>query len=152
LGVTGSQGLHFAASGGYLALSGSPALVEEYLRSSESQGKALRDRAGLLEAAQKVGGPGTGLFGFSDEAEKMRVLFEALRKDPQNADRLRITPANPLDPDSGEQHISRWFDFSLLPEFSQVAKYFHFTVHAASANDAGLSLNFYSPRPPELKK
>ena len=53
--------LSCAASGGYVAMSTDTSLLEEYLRSSESQAKALREKPGLLEAAQKVGGMGTGL-------------------------------------------------------------------------------------------
>ena len=52
--------LSCAASGGYVAMSTDTSLLEEYLRSSESQAKTLREKAGLLEAAQKVGGLSTG--------------------------------------------------------------------------------------------
>ncbi|MCX6928040.1 MAG: hypothetical protein NT154_33240 [Verrucomicrobia bacterium] len=47
--------LNCAASGGYVAMSTDASLLEEYLRSSESRGKALREKPGLPEAAQKVG-------------------------------------------------------------------------------------------------
>ena len=73
--------LSCAASSGYVAISTDASMLEEYLRSSEAQGKALKDTPGLSEAAQKVLGPGSSLFGFSNQAESMRGWFELLRKD-----------------------------------------------------------------------
>ena len=72
--------LSCAASGSYVAMSTDTALLEEYLRSSESQAKPLREKPGLLEAAQKVGGMGTGLFGYENEADTMRAAFEAVEE------------------------------------------------------------------------
>ena len=74
--------LSCAAGGSYVAMSTDVAFLEEYLRSSESQGKDLREKPGLLEAAQKVGGMGTGLLGYENEAESMRAAFDAVKNDP----------------------------------------------------------------------
>src|SRR6185436_18138806 len=40
-------GFNFAASGGYLAMSSDVALLEQYLRSAEGQGKSLRENPGI---------------------------------------------------------------------------------------------------------
>ena len=39
----------------------------------------LTGDAGLADAAQKVGGMGTGLFGYENASETMRVTLEALK-------------------------------------------------------------------------
>src|SRR5207248_1578244 len=65
--VATGGGFHFAASGGYVALSGDVGILEEFLRSNETKAKPLGETAGLNLAAQKVGGMGTGLFGFNNQ-------------------------------------------------------------------------------------
>jgi hypothetical protein len=42
-------------------------------------------------------------------------------------------------------------DFSLLPDFDSLAKYFYFTVYGGSANVDGLSFKLFAPVPPGLK-
>ena len=51
-----------------------------------------------------------------------------------------------------EKTFKDWLDYSLLPDYDKVAKYFHYTVHAGSANVDGISFKFFSPTPPGLKK
>jgi hypothetical protein len=43
-----------------------------------------------------------------------------------------------------------WADFSLLPDFDPVAKYFDLSVFAGNANADGLTLKVFTPRPPGL--
>ncbi len=145
--------LNCAASGSYVALSTDTALLEEYLRSSESQAKPLREKPGLLEAAQKVGGMGTGLFGYENEADAMRAAFEAVKTDP-GASTNGIGPS--LFPGlpgitGPEKNLRAWMDFSLLPTFDKIAQYFYFDVYAGSANVDGLTLKAFSPIPPALR-
>jgi hypothetical protein len=145
--------LSCAASGGYVAMSTDTALLEEYLRSSESQAKALREKFGLLEAAQQVGGMGTGLFSYENEADSLRAAFEAAKNDP-GASTNGIGPS--LFPGlpgiaGPEQNLKARMDFSLLPAFDKVAHYFYFTVAAASANVNGLTLKIFAPTPPALR-
>jgi hypothetical protein len=78
--------LSCAASGGYVAMSTDTPLLEEYLRSSETQAKALREKPGLLEAAQKVGGMGTGHFVYENQGA---------RKSPPPAAGPGSPPASP---------------------------------------------------------
>ena len=142
--------LNYTASGGYVAMSTDATLVEEYLRSTENQGKTLRQTSGLTEAAQKVTGPGTALFGYQNQIETTRAIFELLKKDPGS-----ITNASPLAAIPGmpnpQAFIKDWFDFSLLPSFDKISKYFYFVVYGGSATSQGLSFKLFTPAPPQLK-
>jgi hypothetical protein len=145
--------LSCAASGSYVAMSTDTALLEEYLRSSESQAKALREKAGLLEAAQKVGGMGMGLFGYENDADAMRAAFEAVKNDPgasTNGIGPSLVPGLP-GITGPERNLKGWMDFSLLPTFDKVAQYFYFDVYAGSANVDGLTLKAFSPIQPALR-
>ena len=148
--------LSFAASGGYVALSTDVALLEEFLRNSETSGKKLAETAGLSDAAQKVGGMNTGWFGYENQAETLRVLLETLKQDPNALEKL-FTP-NPVNPFANAagggigKGAKDWFDVALFPSFDKLAKYFHFSVLAVSANADGYYLKTFSPTPPLLRK
>jgi len=148
------RNLSYTASGGYLALSTDDATLETYLRSSETTGKTLRDTPGLAEAAQKIGGMSTGLFGYENTGETLRVMLEALKNDSGTIERmLQMTPlGTKLNGKDGKGGLKDWVDFSLLPPYEQIAKYFYFAVYSGSANADGLSYKMYSPTPPQLKK
>jgi hypothetical protein len=147
------RALSYAASAGYVAFSTSPALLEEYLRSSESQARTLRETPGLIEAAQKVAGAGAGLFGYENRAETMRATFESLK-----ANTAAAAPGGPPGPLTGalgmvspEGSFTDWMDFSLLPAFDKVSKYFYFTVYGAGASVEGLKFRMFAPVPPQLR-
>jgi hypothetical protein len=150
-GDTKSAGVSFSASGGYLAIGGDASILEEYLRSSDSKAMSLMETPGLADAAQKVGGMGTGLFGFNNESQTMRPLFELLRKKNPSAQDILGVPIP--DPTIGEQLESfrQWVDFSLLPSFDSIAKYFSFSVYAGSFSSDGFSLKLFMPTPPQLR-
>jgi hypothetical protein len=129
------------------------ALLEEYLRSSESHAKALREKPDLLEAAQNVSGMSTGLFGYESEVDTMRAAFNAVKNDP-GASTNGIGPS--LFPGlpgitGPEQNLKDWMDFSLLPAFDKVAPYFYFDVYDGSANVDGMTLKTFSPTPPAIR-
>jgi hypothetical protein len=145
--------LHYCGSGGYVAFSTEPAALEEYLRSSESQAKALRETSGLTDAAQRVSGPGTSFFGFENNAELMRATFEVLKNDAgasTNLTMLKLLGSIP-GMTKPEQTVRDWMDFSLLPLFDKVAKYFYFNVSANGASAEGLTYRMFSPVPPPLR-
>lgn len=128
-------------------------LLEEYLRSSERQAKALREKPGLLEAAQQVGGMSTGHFVYENQADTMRTAFESAKNDPgaaTNGIGPSLFPGLPgiAGP---EGNLNEWMDFSLLPAFDKVAQYFYFTVYASTANVDGLTLKLLVPMPPALR-
>ncbi len=147
-----SKTLHYAASGGYVALSTDASMLEEYLRSSEKPQKSLRETAGLTAAAQKVTGAGTSLFGFKNQAETMRMVLELLKKDPTALNRNKFAAIPGLAPAGDDKDTKPWIDAALLPGFDKVSKYFYFTVYGVSANVEGLSLKYFMPVPPQLKK
>ncbi|HSU56633.1 MAG TPA: hypothetical protein VLT36_21415 [Candidatus Dormibacteraeota bacterium] len=147
--------LSYAASAGYVALSTDAETLEQYLRSSDGQGKTLRETPGLTEAAQKVTGPDTDLFGFNNQAETMRSSFEAYRNNAGSATNMPSSGFSPLPGAFGlsspDRNIKEYMDFSLLPGFDKVSRYYHFTVYGAGANVDGLTFKWFAPTPPALR-
>jgi hypothetical protein len=139
-GTVKTSPLYLSASGGYVAISATTAVLEEYLRSTESQAKPLRDSAGLTETIQRLGGTGGGLFGFENQRETMRVTFKAFKNPTAANSVMKLFP--PMFRD--------WADFSLLPDYDQVQKYFYLSAYAGKADDTGLTLKIFNPRPPAL--
>jgi hypothetical protein len=148
----GPATLHYAASRDYVALSTEASLLEEYLRSSQNQGRSLRETPGLPEAAQKVTGPGTDMFGYENRVEIMRGAFEAFKKDSASSTNGSGPSPWPALPGmtAPQQSLREWVDFSLLPPFDKVAKYFHFLVYGGSASVDGLTFTLFAPMPPAL--
>ena len=145
--ATASRSLYCTASGGYVALSGNSSMIEDYLRSAQSHVKPLRETDGLTEAAQQVGGTGDGLFGYENQREMMRSLFTALKGD---SDSSALTDGMLMRFWGGS--LGDWLDFSLLPDYDRVAKYFYFTVYSGNTTADGLTFQFFTPRPPQLKQ
>ena len=161
MGLPGASGpspstLHYAASGSYVALSTDGTLVEEYLRSSEAQGKTLRETPGLADAAQRVTGPGSSLFGYQNDTETMKALVELLRKEPvgtNGSNNLTLgMPGSGLAVAGASQAFKDWLDFSLLPPFEKIAKYFSISVYGGGATTEGLSFKMFQPVPPGLRR
>ena len=148
------KSLHYAASGGFVAMSTDVATLEEFMRSGDGGGKALRDLPGLADAAQKVGGYGTGLFGFENQAETMRNTFETLKKESGTlANLFAGSPlAGRLGMDDDSKKFKEWIDFSLLPSWDRISKYFYISVWSGSLTPEGFALKAYTPNPPQLKK
>ena len=144
--------LSYAASGGYVALSTDTAMLEEYLRGNDS--KPLRETPGLAEAAQKVGGLGTGLFSFQNDYESLRMTLEILKKESGSlANLISSSPlAGRLGMDQDSKKFKDWVDFSLLPNFDKISKYFYFTIWSGSVNSQGFDLKVFTPNAPQLKK
>ena len=146
--------LHFSASGGYVAVSADIGTLEEYLRSAETKNRPLRDMAGLNEAAQKVGGMGSGLFAFGNQSEQIRMHWDAMKKDPNFFSTLfnSAPVGDALALDDTARKLKDWADFTLLPSFGTVSKYYGIFVYAGAFEPNGFSLKFYFPTPPELNK
>jgi hypothetical protein len=146
--------LSYAASGGYVAVSTDTPTLEEFMRSGEGTGKSLREAPGLTDAAQKVGGMGTGLFGYENSAETFKSLMEILKKDSGTLANLfsGLPMAGRLGMADDANKFKDWVDFSLLPSFDQVSKYFYITVWSGSVNSDGFSIKAFAPNPPGMKK
>lgn len=145
--------LQYVASGGYVAFSTDAAILEEFIRSAESPARPLRDTPGLGEAAQRVGGMGTGVFGYENEAESARTTFELLRKLPPTAkssgDSNPVTAALPFG--RPDKTLREWMDFSLLPDFAKVSHYFYIALWTGASDGQGISWKFFTPKPPGPK-
>ena len=139
-GASQPHSLYATASGGYLVLSTDQPIVEEYLRSADGSTKPLRDNAGLADALQHLGGAGGGLFGYENQRETMRVSFKALKNTLSADPTLKMFPPA----------FRAWLDFSLLPDYDAVSKYFYLSAFAGSANADGLTFKVFTPRPPSL--
>jgi hypothetical protein len=146
--------LSYVASSGYVAFSTDDSILEEFLRSGESQAKPLRDTAGFAAAAAKVGGTGSGWLAYENESETMRTVMEALVRSAAatNKNEFASLLASTVPFALPEKKIQEWVDFSLLPSFDKVAKYFGFGVSGGSTSVNGLTMRYYMPTPPELLK
>jgi len=145
------RSLYCAASGGYVALTTDASMIEAYLRSADSKARPLRETAGLAAAAQRVGGAGNGLFSYQNQREVMRETLTTLKKSSKdNPTYGGANASSALRFASPEKIFSEWMDFSLLPDFDKVSKYFYFSVTSGNVTADGLSFKVYTPRPPQL--
>ena len=139
------RSVYLAGGGGYVALSRDVSMLEGYLRSAATPPKPLSRTPGLLDAAQHVGGAGGGLFGYENHRDTVRASFSTLRKMssggiPSGSGAVALLPKATLD----------WLDFSLLPDFDSVSKYFSFSVYGGGTTTDGLTFEAFAPRPPGL--
>jgi hypothetical protein len=138
-----TRSFYYAASSGYIAMSTDSSILESYLRNPGSADKPLNQTAGLADAAQHIGGTGGGLFGYQNQREVMRSAFTLLKSQSGGAAGLGAMAALPPG-------FRDWMDFSLLPDYDQVSKYFFISVFNGSATADGISFKAFSPRPPGL--
>ncbi|HEY4415997.1 MAG TPA: hypothetical protein VGO57_09920 [Verrucomicrobiae bacterium] len=131
--------LLLTSSGGYVAFGTDPGVMEEYLRSADGKTKPLSQIAGLTDAAQQIGGTGGGMFGYENQREAMRIAFKLLKNAGTDSTMQMFPPM-----------FRDWLDFSLLPDFTQISKYFYMSVYGGSANTDGINLKVFTPRPPQM--
>jgi len=141
-----AHSIYVTSSSGYAALSTDVSTLEEYLRSGEKPPKPLSGTPGLVDAAQHVGGAGSGLFGYQNQREVMRSLFKTLKNPSSTDSGGGMNPMAALP-----KAVRDWLDFTLLPDYDQVSKYFYFSVYAGSTTADGLSFKAFAPRPPQMK-
>jgi hypothetical protein len=146
-----ARSLNLAASGGYLAFSTDAGMIEEYIRSGDNKPKPLSGVAGLSDAAQKVGGTGTGLFGYQNDIEEMRMLVELVRNN-SNLVSAMLAESPLASAGAGiDKKVKEWLDFTLLPSFEKIAKYFGITVFGGKMTPQGYAVRFYTPNPPNFR-
>ena len=109
------------------------------------------DKQRIAGAAQKVTGPGTSLFGFENQVETTRTTLEAARKGGPSTNSTGATSLLPEAVADSQKALQSWMDYSLLPSFDKIAKYFSFSVYAGSSTTDGLTLKIFSPTPAGLK-
>lgn len=146
--------LYYVASGGYVAFSANEAALEDYLRSAEGSGKPLRATPGFAPATDKVGGMATGWLSYENQAETMRLLINALTQAATGTNRTDFDTvlASMLPFAPPEAQLKEWLDFSLLPNYDQIAKYYGFVVSAGQTSVNGIIFRYFVPTPPELLK
>jgi len=127
--------LEYVGSGGYVAFSRQPAMIEEYIRSSDGVGKSLKENSEMTAAAEKVGGLGTGFFAYENQRESMRSMWGMLRNDGLAKSGM------------GGGEFAELFDFKKLPEFDQVRKFFGISVTAGLMDAQGVHLQSFAPTP-----
>ncbi|HZV33660.1 MAG TPA: hypothetical protein VFB72_03720, partial [Verrucomicrobiae bacterium] len=130
--------LSYTTANSYVAFSSDAGILEEYLRSAESQPKALREMPGLTDAMQKVAGSDASLFGFSNEAESMRASFDAMRKSPAPDNFVAFGLILPFL-GYGDVKSKDWVDVTLLPPYDKISKYFYFSVYGTSTTPDGIN-------------
>jgi hypothetical protein len=150
----GSHTYYFAASSGYVALTGDVGMMEDFLRSNDSDKPGLSQKPGLADAAQKAGGGmSAGIFSYSNDQESMRALVETLRKETVSGNELlgllgfefgqeKISGAEEVS------HFKDWCDFSLLPPADALAPYFNYSVWVGGFTPEGFRLNCFMPAVP----
>lgn len=150
----GGRTYHFAASAGYLALTSDVEMLEEFLRSNDSDKPGLSQTPGLGEAAQKAGGGmSTGIFSFSNDKESTRTLLETLRKETiSGPDLLGLLGLemrmNKISTVEEASQFKDWCDFSLLPPVDTLTKYFNYSVWVGGFTPDGFTLNGFTPALP----
>jgi len=150
----GSRAWHFAASGGYVAITSDVEMLEEFLRSTGDDKPGLSQTPGLGDAAQKAGGGmSAGIFSFNNDKENTRVLLETLRKETiSGPDLLGLlgleARMNKISTVEEANQFKDWCDFSLLPPFETLAKYFDYSVWVGGFTPEGFSINCFTPNLP----
>ncbi len=145
------RSLYCTSSSTYVALSTDVSMIEAFLRSADSKSRPLRETAGFADAAQQVGGAGNGLFSYENQRETVRALFTTLKNSPADSGKAKGASVFGSLPFGAPGNIlGDWMDFTLLPDFDKVSKYFYFSVTAGSVTSDGLSFKMFAPRPPQL--
>jgi hypothetical protein len=142
-GAPPATSLYLTTSGGYVAMSTDASIVEGFLRSAGNPVKPLSATAGLAEAAQHVGGMGNGLFGYENQRAIMRSAFTLVKNSAASNGGIDAMSALP-------EGLRDWMDFSLLPGYDQVSKYFFFSVFGGSVTPDSIAFKVFAPRPPGL--
>jgi hypothetical protein len=137
--------MYCSTSDGYVAVTADVSMLESYLRSAANPPKPLSGIPGLIDAAQHVGGTGNGMFGFQNQRELLRTLFKTLNI--QSVSGLDAFGPMYLMP----KELRNSMDFSLLPDYDAVSKYFYISVYAAASTPNGILFQTFAPRPPQLK-
>jgi hypothetical protein len=143
------RSIYCTASGGYVAVTTDISMIQNYLRSNDGKTKPLIQTPGLAQAAQHVGGMGNGLFGYQNQSEAARALLAALKNDPA-AGAVAFNSLSGLPINTPGASFRDLANFSLLPDYEAISKYFYFTVYGGTSTANGLDLKFFEPRPPGL--
>ncbi len=143
-GATAANALYCSVNSGYVAISSDVSVLEEFLRSAGKPPQPLAETPGLAAAAEHIGGMGNGLFGYQDHRVVMRAALTSLKQAATSGAAAQVGLG--MLPKA----FTDWLDFSLLPDYDQVSKYFYFSVFTGKTNPEGISFQGFYPRPPQL--
>ena len=80
---------------------------------------------------------GNGLFGYQNQSEAARALLAALKNDPA-AGAVAFNSLSGLPINAPGASFRDLANFSLLPDYEAISKYFYFTVYGGSSTAEGL--------------
>ena len=147
LGVDATVGFHMAVDKGYLVFSMDERILKDYLRSSSEPQSPLRDSAGFRQASAVLGPEKLTFFRYDNPVGWIGRIWEFARENPDFLSEEMIGSEAP----PGDADIAALLDFSALPPFEQVAKYFHFTVSGGNSDAQFLNYRFFMPMPPQIQ-
>jgi hypothetical protein len=82
----------------------------------------------------------------------MRPVFDVIRKQSLSLQDLLGVPLPPSLGGEQVESLRQWADFSLLPSFDIISKYFYFSVYSGSFSPEGFALKVFMPTPPQLRQ
>ena len=138
--------LLLSSANGYLAFSTDPGILEEFLRSSGGKVKPLSANPGFADAVQQAGGSAGGWLEYENQRESMRTLFKIVKSANDPDAMAQLFPILKLFPSAYRD----WVDFSTLPDYDAVSKYFYLKVETANTTPTGSTVIKYYPRSPQL--
>lgn len=150
-----TMGLHFVASGMYVAFSTNEAMLESYLRSARGAGRPLKSNPEFQQAMNAVGGFKSGYVYYQSLASSVELFYENFRKNPDSLlSGLMGMGIGAGIPGSAApvEEFDNFLDFKKLPPFDQVKKYFHFNVSGNSSDDSMLNIKSMSPIPAAVRR
>ncbi len=143
-----NAGIHLVANEDYVIFSMDEQAVEDFLRGPKSSQKPLSRVGGLAQARSALGSDRLTSFRYDNARSVVEGVWEMGRKSPDVfAENLGAGAAlgGPSLNDLGPLA-----NFSALPPFERVAKYFHYSVGGTSADSQYLSIRWFRPTPPGL--
>jgi hypothetical protein len=98
-----------------------------------------------------------GLFSYEDHRSDARTGLVILKTQPASAAAgicdltgIPVSFVNMFMMNPVMRNFVDGLDYSLLPDFDAISKYFYVSTFAAGADAGGLTFKFYNPRPPTL--
>lgn len=141
-------GLFMTSNDGYLSITQNRQLLEEIIRGKSSKSNKVLASPEYKAAVDKVGGTGTGLFGFEDPAKSLAPLISVVKNEPEMFQEIINNVTSSIAEGLNEESEGEsWFDLSLLPDASVIAKYLGVSVYAGHTDNDGLKLKLYAADP-----
>ncbi len=126
--------LNVAMAKGYMLIATQKSAIENFINAEPAE--SLLAKPGVAEAIRKTGGSHAARFAYMDYAaqlEALQLVWKAI-----------IAPSLADNPDVPQQLLNA---VGLLPDVSQIKKYWGFAVSAVEVTPAGLQIKSCSPWP-----